>query len=816
MIDRLRQDLRYAIRVLTRQWGFTLAAIVTVAVGAGANATMFSLVNAALLRPLPVAEPDRLVNLHSTNAESRFGNFSHVEYRALRERSRTLSEIAAYNEVTAILQTGNFSDRIAGEVVSANYFAATGLRPLLGRFFTPDEDQVANPTSVMVISHSIWQRVFHEDRGVVGKAVRLNGHNFTIIGVAPAHYRGLLRGVDYSFWAPLAVFRQIAPETSSNVDRFAEPTFAWLEVFGRLSSGATTESAAAELSALRKQFQAEIGSAEQRPGVDVFKSTGLPDHRRGTVVLFVAILGALGALVLLIACVNLAGMLLAQALTRSGEVALRRALGASRARIMGALALESGLVLLAGCAVGLLAASWTAGLFLRFQPPVDVPLIFDLSVDHRVLFITLGLTTSFGMLLGLVPALQSSNADINSILRSAGRSLHGRSARARRLLVSAQIAVSLVLVIAAGLFGRAMQRAQAIDPGFDPKNVVAVAIDPGPDAATPEGLVQFYDALVERLRRRPDVEGVSLARALPLGQSRRAVMLRIPGKEAEPGQPIFNMGSNSVSPGYFATLRIPVLRGREFNASDRSDSPPVGVISAEFARRIFPGDDPVGQTVIDNNTGARIEIVGVIADVKFRSLQESPQLFLYRPVSQSSRAGLILHVRSSDPAGMLRTIPAEVRALLSSAATFQAASLERQINFLLIPQRIASTVTMILGALGVLLAGLGLHAVIAFWLVQRKRELAVRAALGAQPADLMRIVLNEGLRVALMGGVIGTAVAMLGTRVLRSFLFGVSPLDPIVYVGALTSLLLLVVIACAAPLRRTLRLQPMRVLRDDG
>lgn len=818
LFDSVQQDARQALRVLLRQWGFTVAAVLTVAIGAGANATIFSLVNALLLRPLPVHEPERMVNLHATTAQVRFGNFSYPDFMALRERVTALDQLAAFNEVTAILQTDGFSDRIAGEVVSGNYFATLGLRPAAGRFFAPDEESVASPRPVIVLSYALWQRVFQGDADVINREVRLGGVPFTVIGVAPQNFRGLFRGVDYAFWAPLPAISLAERERASVADRFRDSEREWLELFGRLREGATAQRAQAELSQLRRQLLEQRGVTQRGAAVELFATTGLPDQRRGPIVLFLATLAALGALVLLIACVNLAGMLVARGMTRSGEIALRSALGASRTRVLSGLAIENGILLLAGALLGTLAATWTTDLFPRLLPPTDVQLALDLSVDHRVTGVTLGLTVALGLLLGVLPALQASRLDIASVLRGAGRSLKPQRMRARQLLVSAQIAVSMLLVIVAGLFVRALNRGQAVDPGFDYDNVVAAAVEPGPEAATPAAAAQFFEVLAQRVSSRPDVEAVAYAHRLPLGQGNRMMAVTVAGKEAAPGQPVFELFTNAVTPDYFSLLRIELLRGRAFSSADRENSRPVAIVSHGFAQRVWPDADPVGQVVRDQVSGTDLEIVGVAADIKFRSLAREAPFAIYRPVAQtrSQQTELMLHARTANPSAVLRAINTEVRTLLPSAATFQAATLERHIGFLLVAQRVASSVTTVLSVLGMVLAGLGLYAVVAFWLVQRRRELALRTALGARPADLVRMVLGEGLRVALVGGAIGVLLAAAGTRVLGSFLFGVSPLDPLVYTAALGALFVLVLVACAEPLRRALRLQPMRVLREDG
>ena len=813
MMDRVWQDLRQSFRLVTRQWGFTLAAVATIALGAGANATVFSLVNAVLLRPLPIGEPERAVTIYGTDGpEDRFNGFSYPEYRNLSERSRTLSEIAAYTEVNAVLQHDG-AELLTGQLVSANYFAAMALTPYNGRFFQAQEEQVG-AAPVVVLSHSLWQRKFSGDPRIVGQTLTMNGHGFTVVGIAPPEFRGQYRGVDYTFWVTIGTRPLLVrPTPGDNLgDMFSSRRTYWLDLLGRLAPNATLVSAQSELTSLRRALATEFGTRDDDPGAELFPLDGLPPHRRGSIVAFMGVLTAVSGLVLLAACVNLAGMMIGRGLIRSREIALRVALGASRRDLIRQLLLEASLLLTAGAAAGILIASWTADLLLTFLPTTDVPLVLDLSLDLRVIGYTFGTALLAGALLGLLPILQISQPDLVETLKTGSSSIVGGRMRLRRLLVRAQVATAFVLVVIAGLFARSLALAGKIDPGFEPKGAIAATFDVGPNAKTAEQGVAIQSEVAQRLRARGDVEAVSFALSIPLGQGTRGGFVIIPGHKNEEGRPNLSVRANTVGPDYLRTMGIPLLQGREFTAQDRGDSQPVIVINQTMATRYWPNGNAIGATIESDGRMARI--VGIAADSKIRSLAESPVPVVYTPMAQSFEPRSYLQVRTRDPNAVLRALPEIVRSADASAAVYGAAQLERHISFALVPQKVATALATSFSALGIVLSGLGLYAVVAFWTTQRRRELAIRSALGASPRDVIRLVTREGLRLIGTGALAGLLVAIASTRLLRSFLFGVSPLDPVTLLGALAVIGVLLIAACAQPARRALRLQPMQVLRE--
>ena len=814
MLDRVWQDLRQSLRLATRQWGFTLAAVITIALGAGANATVFSLVNAVLLRPLPIGEPDRAVNIHGTDGpDDRFNPLSYPEYQNLSERSRTLSEIAAYTEVNAVLKSSDATQLITGQLTSANYFEAMGLTPAAGRFFAADEEKVG-AVPVVVLSHALWQQKFAGDRAIVGQAVTLNGRAFTVIGIAPPEFRGPYRGVDYVFWVPIGARPLLVRPSSGDVagDLFTSRRSYWLQLVGRLAPTATLARAQSELTGIRQSLAKEFGSRDDDPGVELFQLTGLPDFRRGPIVAFMGVLIAVSAMVLLTACVNLAGMLIGRGLVRSREIALRVALGASRKDLIRQLLLEAAVLLSAGAIAGLLIATWTTDLLLAFLPTADVPLVLDLSIDMRVVGYTFGSVIFAGALLGLLPILQISRPELVETLKTGSSSIVGGRMRLRRFLVRVQVATAFVLVVVAGLFARSLARAADVDPGFEAEGVIAAMVDVGPNALSMEQGLAVHHEIERQLLARPDVQSVSFAMLLPLGQGIRGGAAIIPGVRNETGGPNISVRANTVSANYLKTMGIPLLSGREFGEQDRRDSHPVIVINETMAKRYWPNSDPVGATI--ESDGRMATIVGIAADSKIRSLSESPAPTVYTPMSQSFEPASYVQVRTRNADAVMRALPEIVRSADASAAVYGAARLGRHISFALVPQQVATALAMSFSVLGILLSGLGLYAVVAFWTTQRRRELAIRSALGASPRDVIRLVTREGLRLIGTGALAGLLVAVASTRLLRSFLFGVSPLDPITLLGALAVIGVLLIAACAQPARRALRLQPMQVLRE--
>ncbi|MBA3240609.1 MAG: ABC transporter permease, partial [Acidobacteria bacterium] len=593
-METLWQDLRYAVRTLRQRPGFTLVAVVTLAIGIGANTAIFSLVNAILLRPLPVKDPARLVNVHSTSPDgSSFHTFSYPDYVDFRERSGVFEDLLAYTVETYSLNTGEQSERVFGMVTTGNTFDVLGVRPALGRFFTPDEDRPSNPALVAVLGHGYWQRRFGGDASLVGRTLALNGQQFNVVGIAPPKFTGVRVGLAPDIYVPM--WSQTL--TREGASRWLNDRGGGsLEIVGRLKDGVSVETAQGSLAAMARQFEEQYPESHRGEGVEVRRTgTGLGQFET-PVVGFMSVLMAVVGFVLLIACANVAGMSLARSATRRRELAIRLALGARRGRLVRQLLTESVLLFLLGGAAGLLLAVWLTDLLLSFKPPTPFSIELDLGLDARVLAFTFLTSLVTGAVFGLAPALQASRPDVVTALK--GEVSSGGGSKRSRLLnafVVGQVAVSLVLLVSTGLFLRSLQNARHLDPGFDPEGVQTVGFDvriQGYDEAKGQ---RFYEDLVERAAAAPGALSASLVQNITLGGGNMETRIAVEGHEPPDGRPSFHADFNVVTPDYFKTLGIPVLRGRDFGASDREGAPRVAVVNETMARRFWPGEDALGK-----------------------------------------------------------------------------------------------------------------------------------------------------------------------------------------------------------------------------
>jgi predicted permease len=738
----------------------TVTAVLTLGLAVGANTALFSLVNAILLRPLPgVADPERLVNVHRTAAGgTTFHSFSHPDYVELSERGGRLVRLAAFNGRGASLGTNGAPEVVGTQLVSGNYFGVLGARPLLGRLLSESDDRVAGSSPVAVVSHSLWRRRLGGDPGAIGRTIRLNGFPFTVVGVAPEGFQGHFVGFPFEVWVPLAMAAQAAPGEDL-ASREAE----WLELVGRLEPGVIRPQAQAGLTAAMAGLAHDHPLTLRGASVDVRPMTGVDDSLRSGVVGFLALLQAVGILVLLIACVNLAGLLMARAAGRNRELAVRMALGAGQGTLTRQLMAETLALFVLGGLAGVALAFWTADLLHAFQPAFPVPLHLDLRLDVRVLTFATAATALTGVVCGLVPALQASRVDILTALKDA-RLAGAPRLRLRGLLVAGQVALTTLLLVGAGLFLRTLQTARSVDPGFDPQGVHTARLDltllPGTEASGRT----FYEQLLARLAADPGVRSASLAASIPLRSlAPPTATVRAEGP-VNPSEPGLTVAFNAVSSGYFDTLRIPLRAGRVFLPADTPDTRPVAVVNEALARRLWPGRPPIGERLW---IGAEErEVVGVVLDTKVRSLAEDPRLQAYVSLAQSYRPRARVLVRGEgDLAGAVRR---EVAALAPDLPVMESTPLPEAIAFALFPQRMAASIAGALGALGLALAATGLYGVVAYSFSLRTREMGVRLALGARRADLMALVLGGGLRLALAGVAVGAALALGLARALRS------------------------------------------------
>ena len=820
MLTAISQDARYAARILRKHPVFAFVAIVVVALGVSAVSTIFSVANAVVLRPVPgIARADQLVVIERVHRD-RPGStsVSYPYYQELARESKRLSGLAAWDMLTLTISTGGEGLLAQANLVTGNYFNVLGTRPSLGRFFAADEDLPGAPKQVIVISHSLWQRRFSGDSTIVGRTIQVNRQPFTVIGVAPAGFSGLYPVLRIDAWVPMAT----QPVVRRGEILLTSVDAGWLQLVGRLATGASHDAAQAELAGLTERFAATAerslgGDAAEFTGIRLTTPSGLPSDATRPVLTFFMILMVVAALVLAIASVNVATMLLARATMRRREIAIRLALGAARARLVRQLLTESLILFAAGGAAGALLALYTTRLLSHLQLPVDVQLNVDVAPDARVLALTIGVAVVTGLLFGLAPALDGSRADVATAMRGDSAGADRSRSRLRSALIAGQVAASLLLLTTSGLFVRALAKGHRIDPGYDLTHVATTGLDVSLSGYDSTRARAIYAALHDRLRTLDNVTSVAYARVLPLSMTTTGMGIRVPGYTPTPNEKARGLSArtNVVSAEYFDVLRLPIVAGRKLLPSDGPGAPRVAVVSALFAQTFWPNQNPLGRTFTVGDTN-RISVVGVARNVKFANLTETPAPFMYLPLAQNWISAVTLFVRTSgNPDALATPIRDAVRSLDPTLPPPAVVSLENAASVVLLPQRVAVIVTATLGVLGLLLASIGLYGVVSFTTAQRTREIGVRMALGATAADVVHLVVRDGMRVVGVGILIGLAAGALATQVLRPLLFGVDPLDGATFVTMPLLLAGAALVASLLPARRAAAADPVIALRQD-
>jgi predicted permease len=815
LMESLLQDLRYAVRALRRSPLFTLTAVLSIGIGIAGNAVVFSLADAYLFRNRPgIANPSRLAEVGRIDSgESAgyyngdgFDTFSYSNYLDYRARQTVFEGLAAYRPgATFGLGTGDNAVRVTGSHVSSNYFAVLGVPMALGRGFLPEEERLATPSTVVVISHRLWQTQFGGNRDVIGRTIRLNGRPFTIVGVTGPAFTGY--SIDFeSLWIPITAY----PD-GDDLRRVDERGRQWLMGIGRLKDGVTIAQARAEMARIGADLLREYPEDNRRHGVGVEPSGAVPVVGRPIVNRFVALLFALVGLILLIACFNVAGMLLARAVTRTREIGVRLALGAARPRIVRLLVIESLVVSSLG-AVGGLAGAWGAiRLIERLLPVLRLDIVFALSVDWRVMVVSIVAATVTGVACGLAPARAAMRIDLAStIIHDTGGGT--RRLRARSAVVIAQVALSALLVICALLFGRSLRNAGKIDPGFAVNAIDVAGLNLQLGGYTPERGRAFADALMARIERLPGLEAAAAARVVPLTGEREGGRSWLP--EEFGNERAIDASQNIVTPGYFRTLGLPLLAGRNFTAADRAGAPAVAIVNETLARRAWPGQNAVGKRLVLGQSRFPVNIIGIVRDAKYRTIGEGPTPFFYVPAAQRYESTMWILVRPNGPS-LLPEVRALVRAMDPNLPLLQTGTLMEMSAFTLFPQRVAAWLAAIVGTVGLLLAALGVYGLTAYNVNQRRREIGIRVALGAVRAQVLRSIVGQGVLLAASGAVLGLASAALVTRVLEGMLYGIRPLDPISFAGSAALLVALAVIASAIPARRAASIDPVDALRAE-
>ncbi len=817
-MDDLVLDLRHAGRLLAKSPGFVMVAALALGLGVGANTAIFSLVNGFFLRPLPVEDAGRLVWLTTRAPTSpRPMNLSYPDYVDYRDRNEVFTGLIAYDNIPVALAGGGPPERVRGQIVSGNYFTVLGVRPALGRVFAPAEDRIPGAAPVAVIGHALWERRFGSDLGLVGRSLILSGHEFTVVGIAPEGFTGTEAEAVVDVWVPFAMHAEVMP---GSAELLAARDASWLRVMGRLRPGVTPAHALANLAAIASGI--ERAHPKQRTGtrVEVASATGaIHPATAGEVLSIVVLLMAVTGMVLLIACANVANLLLARAAARGREIGMRLALGATRGRLIRQLLTESLLLSLVGGAAGFLMAVWGTDLMMAFaEIPDDIA--GALGPDMRVFGFTLTLSVLSGVVFGLAPALHASRRDVAPVLKEGGMMPEdgGRKTRPQRVLVVAQVALSMVLLVSAGLFLGSLSRAARVNPGFDTHSGLAMSFDLNLQGYSRDVSIAFSRELLERVGSLPGVASASLASLAPL--CGRMVGTEVT-RESDRGEdrPGLGVSLNAVWPGYFRTLGIPILRGRDFTFQDGPGATGVAILNETGARRFWPDKEPLGRRIsLRGSNGPYLEVIGVARDSIYDELTESPRPFIYLPHLQEPDllSELTLVVRSTgDPSSLIGAVEQQLHSMDPNLPVFDAATLEGVLRLRGDKQRGMTKLLSLFGTLALLLASLGLYGVLAFSVARRSKEIGIRMALGARRRDILGMVVGEGLRLVLAGVGVGLFLSVGLSRLLSGLLFGVTAADLTVLGGMSVLLAAVGVVASYLPARRATLIDPMLALRHE-
>ena len=814
------QDLRYGLRMLAKSPAFTVIAALSLALGIGANTAIFSMVNVILLKPVPVQEPSRLVSVFMLDQRNP-GNLplSHLNYKDLRDQNKVFSGMAAFAFAQLNWSSGPESEQIPAQVVSGNYFSLLGAQPALGRGFVPEEDE--KPTPVAIVSHGFWERSLGSDPGIVGRTLTLNRTPFTVIGVARKGFTGTLLGGGPSVWVPMAMHAVAQP----NFNWYEQRRGLFLFAFGRLAADVSVEQASANLETIFGQLEQAFpndNKGRSAGAVPLLQARLNPQGADGGgIVQISVILMSVVGIVLLIACANIANLLLARASKRRREIAVRLALGANRIRLVRQLLTESTLLSLLGAGLGLALANWLLKVLVSADLELPLPVGEEMSLDGRVLAFTAVLAVATGLLFGLAPALQASRADVVSILKNesmpAGSNRHGMGTLAslRQGLVVAQIALSLISLVAAGLFLRSLRESQAVDTGFETRGVLVMDFNLGREGYTPARGQVFYRQIAERAAALPGVQRSAVAQNAPLaGGILRSVMPE--GADTTTRDRIL-VQVNSVSPGYLATLGVPLLRGRDFTDSDVEGSPKVVVVNEVMAGRFWPGQDPLGKRFKFFGDDDFTTVIGVARDAKYNAVAEDPTPFIYQPLRQNYSPAAVLHVRAAGDAALLSAaVRREVQQLDPTLSVFDIRTLEDQVTTSLAPVRTNVIMLSAFGILALILASIGLYGVANYSVAQRTREIGVRMALGAQSGSVLRLVLGHGLILVGVGLALGLVAALALTAIIPPDLLPrVSVRDPLTFAATSALLGAVALVASSIPAWRATRIDPLIALRTE-
>ena len=830
LVSTVLQDLKFGVRLLAKTPGFTVIAALSLALGIGANTTIFTLINAVLLNPLPVEDPSQLVSVYVTDERNRdaagfgFLQLSSANFKDLRDKNEVFTDMTAHQGIPMNISGGSGEpQQVFGEIVTGNFFTVLGARPLIGRGFLPDEDAKPGEKRVCVLGYGLWQQRFGSDRTILGRDIDLNGRKFTVVGVMPKGFKGTNAIGAPALWVPYMTYRETTAGFLLEMLQPGNRRGLVFDVTGRLKPGVTVTEAEANLKTLARQLAEEYPNDNRGRSVILvpLAQSAINPGIRGNLVMAGGLLMTIVGLVLLIACANVANLLLARAAVRQKEIAVRLSLGASRRRLIMQLLTEGTLLSLVGGGAGLLLAYWAQGFLWSFRPPFLEADAIDLHPDARVLLFTVGVSLVTAVLFGLAPAIQASRPDLVVELKEKSSAPAGSSRRfsLRNLLVASQVALSLVALVGAGLFLRSLQSAQKIHPGFDVNHLATVTFDLGGQGYTEQRGQQFQVRALERAASIPGVRAASLASTIPLfaGGFSRTVFLE--GQDSSDRRAGRLVQITVTSPKFFETMGIPLMRGRTLLATDQPNTPNVVVINETMAKRFWPNQDAIGRRFKFFGQDFFNQVVGIAKDSKYNFIGEDPTPYIYQAATQVYQPTVSLIVKADNPGAALGTLRREVQQLDPNLPLTAVFTLKDIFDQSLWPPRMAASLLLTFAALSLVLAMIGIYGVMAYAVTQRTREIGIRMALGASGGEVLRTVIAHGLRLTAIGVAAGLALSFAGARLaasaLGTLLINVNPTDVATFVVVPVVLSLVALGACYFPARRATRIDPVVALRYE-
>lgn len=815
--DNLVRDVRYALRRMARRPGFTFIAILSLAIGIGANTAVFSVVNAFLIRKAPFRTPEELVRVYtSVPQRSPHGGTSYPDYLVMREMGGAFAGVGVSELLFTVAHLGDEPRRVLVEAVSASLLPLLGVEPVLGRGFLPEEDVRPGEHPVAILAHGFWQQAFGADPNVLGRTLTVAGRPHTIVGVAPDWFGcSMFTGLRMDLFVPVTM----AATAAGNSERiYRSRSDTRFNLGARLAPGVTAEEAQSRLNLLAAQLQEAYPetSRDRTFRVIPFESVAIsPELDQGLELTAVFLLVVVG-LVLLLACTNLASLLLASGVERQREVAMRIALGASRGRLVRQILTETLLLGLAGGLAGLVVARVTLALVLAYQPPIPVSLSLELGLDRTVFLFTLGISVMAGILFGLAPALQSTRPDIAPTLKGEGSLARRRRFSLQTVLVTLQMAISMILLVGGGLFLRSLLNIQGTDPGFSTQEAGIAWLDLSASQVSRDSRDAVRIDLEERLLGQPGIHTVTSASRLPLSLGNNYYDFRIPGVDPPSGRERHSIDLAQVAPGYFRTLEIPILAGRAFTPDDRLGAPGVVVVSQEMAKTFWPGEDPFGKEIFRGSAERPLTVVGVAQDTKVGTLGESPRPYVYFPISQDTPGNLTILVRGHlPPSQLVATLRRVIREAYPNMVVMEVKTMEEHLSVRLFGSRAAALLLGAFGILALLLSSIGLYGIVSFSVSRRVREMGIRMSLGAGGREVVWMVVRGAMGVVLVGGLAGLCIAVFLARLIRAFLAGIQPGDPITMVGVPLLLGGVALLAALVPALRSTRVNPVEALRTE-